>query len=111
MKRQFFVLAGLLLSLSALAAPLNGKALYQENCASCHGAAGKGDSAPKLAGDASQWSTRLFERAVLTGVDDRGRALKIAMPHWKEGSFKSDDGSAPSKKEVVAIQHYLRAVK
>lgn len=111
MKRQFVALAGLLLSLSALAAPLNGKALYQENCASCHGATGKGDSAPKLVGDASKWSSRLFERAVLSGVDDHGKPLKVAMPHWKEGSFKSDNGSAPSNKEVAAIQHYLRAVK
>ena len=57
------------------------------------------------------FSLKVFQRAVLTGVDDKGRALKLAMPHWKDASFQSDKGKAPSKDEVAAIQRYLRTVK
>ncbi len=114
MKRTIFSLTSLLLALctaSAMAAPLNGKALYQQNCASCHGATGKGGSAPLLAGDASKWNSKTFERAVLKGVDDKNRALKAPMPHWKDGSFVSDQGKAPTRAEVASIQRYLRTIK
>lgn len=101
----------LLCSACAFSAPLNGKTLYQQNCASCHGAEGKGGSAPKLAGDASKWNSKTFERAVLSGVDDKNRALKAPMPHWKDGSFVSDQGKAPTRAEIAAIQRYLRTIK
>ena len=113
---KFFTLAssGMLLSLCtayAFSAPLNGKILYSQNCASCHGTEGNGGSAPKLAGDASKWNSKTFERAVLSGVDDKNRALKSPMPHWKDGSFVSDKGKAPSRVEVASIHRYLKTIK
>lgn len=99
----------------AAAAALDGKVLFQTNCASCHGDTGTGGTGaikgPRLAGDASKWSSKLFVRAVLEGKDDEGKALDSAMPHWKDSSFAADKGAAPTKAEIVAIQKYLRTVK
>lgn len=111
MRNTCFALTTLFLCSAAVAAPPNGEQLFQENCASCHGQRGMGGSAPRLAGDASEWKTSLFERAVLTGIDDHGKPLKSPMPHWKDASFKMDDGTAPSKAEIEAIQHYLHKQK
>ncbi|SAL83084.1 Cytochrome c [Caballeronia choica] len=111
MKRTFIAVTMLWLCASVVAAPPDGKALYRENCASCHGQNGKGDTGPKLVGDASEWKTKLFERAVLNGIDDQGKPLKSPMPHWSRASFKSDNGVAPSKAEVDAIQQYLHTLK
>jgi mono/diheme cytochrome c family protein len=111
MKQSFLMVAMLFLSMSAVAAPPDGKALFQENCATCHGQSGQGGVGPKLVGDASEWKTKLFERAVLSGIDDEGKALKPPMPHWKDASFKSDKGAAPGTAEVDAIQRYLRTLK
>ncbi|MDN0083474.1 cytochrome c [Crenobacter sp. SG2305] len=111
MKIGFLAVTTLFLCEWAAAIPLDGKALYQENCASCHGPTGMGGAGPKLVGDASEWTPKLFERAVLRGIDDQGKALKTPMPHWEKGSFKTDKGAAPSKTEVDAIQHYLHALK
>ncbi|MFM0515353.1 c-type cytochrome [Paraburkholderia sp. RL17-373-BIF-A] len=63
---------------SVVAAPPDGNALYQENCASCHGQNGKSDTRPKLIGNASGWKTKLFERAVLNlnGIDDPGKSRR-----------------------------------
>lgn len=115
MKQLVIAMSSLLIALSASAAGLDGKALFQRNCASCHGDNGKGGTGevkgPPLAGDSSQWSLKVFQRAVLSGIDDKGKALESAMPHWKNASFQSDKGKAPSKAEVAAIHRYLRAVK
>jgi cytochrome c peroxidase len=87
MKRTIIAVTMLWLCASVVAAPPDGKALYQENCASCHGQNGKGDTGPKLVGDASEWKTKLFERAVLNGVDDQG----------KSGSFENSVGNAAQR--------------
>lgn len=103
------------MAFSVSAAELNGKALFMENCAVCHGNTGKGGKlqvkGPRLVGDATHWKLPIFQRAVLEGVDDNGRTLDAAMPHWKDSSFKADAGVAPRKEEVAAIYRYLRTVK
>ncbi|APC15084.1 cytochrome C [Pseudomonas frederiksbergensis] len=111
MKCAFFTLTTLLFCSSAMALPPDGEALFQENCSACHGPRGMGGSAPKLAGDASEWKSKTFERAVLNGVDDHGKPLKAPMPHWSGASFKADNGAKPSKLEVDAIQQYLHKQK
>lgn len=70
-----------------------------------------GLKAPKLVGDASTWDPKLFERAVLQGIDDEGKPLNMVMPHWGSSSFRTDSGKPPSKEEIDAIQRYLQAQK
>ncbi|MGV8863827.1 MAG: c-type cytochrome [Pseudomonas sp.] len=112
MKHAFFAITAMMSLCSfAMAAPPDGAALFQDNCSACHGPKGAGGSAPKLAGDASEWKSKVFERAVLSGIDDHGKPLKAPMPHWKTASFTADNGTAPSKAEVDAIQHYLHTQK
>jgi mono/diheme cytochrome c family protein len=114
---KLIALAGmaLMVSLGAQAATLDGKALFAQNCAACHGDTGKGGTGdvkgPKLVGDATNWSHKLFRRAVLEGKDDEGKALDPAMPHWKDASFQADKGKAPTPAEVAAIYRYLRTLK
>ena len=67
--------------------------------------------APKLVGDAANWTPELFERAVLKGIDDEGKPLNRVMPHWGSSSFSEDHGKPPSKAEIDAIQKYLRTLK
>jgi mono/diheme cytochrome c family protein len=64
MKCAFIAVTMLWLCASVVAAPPDGKALYQENCASCHGQNAKGDTGSKLVGDAREWQTKLFERGL-----------------------------------------------
>lgn len=111
MKRTFFAISAMALCSFAMASSPDGETLFQENCSACHGPRGMGGSAPKLAGDASEWKSKTFERAVLSGVDDHGKPLKAPMPHWNTASFSADKGAAPSKAEVDAIQHYLHMQK
>ena len=114
---KIFIVASTIacMSLSLAAAELSGKALYAENCAACHGDTGKGGTmeiqGPRLVGDATTWQLPIFQRAVLDGVDDKGRTLDAAMPRWKNSSFQADAGAAPRKDEVKAIYQYLRTVK
>jgi mono/diheme cytochrome c family protein len=111
MKIILLALVSALIPLQVFAAKLDGKSIYQENCISCHGDNAKGGSAPKLTGDASKWSRKLFQRAVLSGIDDNGKPLKSPMPHWKEVGFHNAPGKAPSLAEINAIQDYLRKIK
>lgn len=114
MKSLLFVVLTTLASVSVMAStiePLDGRVLFQENCSRCHGENGKGGAVLPLVGGASKWTLKLFQRAVLTGVDNKGHPLKSPMPHWKDASFKADNGAAPTKAEIAAIYQYLRTVK
>jgi mono/diheme cytochrome c family protein len=111
MKIILLTLASVLVPLSVFATKLDGKTIFSDNCVSCHGDKGQGASGPKLVGDASKWSRKNFQRAVLSGVDDNGKPLKSPMPHWKEVGFHNAPGKPPSLAEINAIQDYLRKIK
>lgn len=104
MKRLLIVGCALLSSLALAATPKGdakaGKTLFQTNCSGCHGTKAQGAFGPKLAGDAAKWKFTLFKRALTKGLDDKGKKLQPAMPH-----FKFTD------KEIANIQAYLKTLK
>lgn len=93
----------------------NGKQLYDQNCAVCHGAKaqGQGDFPNLTYTDAGigGWTVAQFNRAVRVGVDDAGAALAPTMPRWQASGFKTDFGHPPSPQEVSDIFGYLQTLK
>jgi len=104
------ILVLLLLCTSPVFAAYDGQDLYQQNCAVCHGDKAQGKIGPRLKGDSSKWSSHLFQRAVLNGIDDGGKQLKSPMPHWSNSSLKEDSGKPPTAAEIDAIQKYIRTL-
>lgn len=65
-----------------------GRTLYADNCASCHGSQGEGDTAPGLndepdhvAGD-PDWTPQLLGIVARDNMDDQGVSLDPSMPKW-----------------------------
>ncbi|GGJ34674.1 c-type cytochrome [Deinococcus roseus] len=104
MKHVLLIGCTLLASAALAATPKGdakaGKTLYQTNCSGCHGAKAEGMVGPKLAGDAAKWKFNLFKRALIKGIDDKGKKLKPPMPQ-----FKFTD------KQIANIQAYLKTLK
>ena len=92
-----------------------GKQLYDQNCAMCHGATaqGQGDFPNLTYTDAGigGWGIWQFNRAVRVGVDDVGATLSQTMPRWQASGFKTDAGSPPTAQEVSDIFGYLKTLK
>lgn len=82
----------------------DGKAIYTANCAGCHGPQAKGAVGPSLK-DAASWKYDLFKRAVLTGVDNQGKALKPMMPHFGTTGFA---GKKPTDAQLKALQAFIK---
>ena len=94
-----FLLVALLTSAAGAASAANatnGKALFDKNCASCHGANAAGGvkvggaTAPDLrwsrigpAGKNYRGNESLIQRAILSGKDEDGGDLDAAMPRWQ----------------------------
>ena len=89
-----------------------GMSIYEADCASCHGAGGKGGIAVGDAVSADiRWSTLsklnppytdvLLRRAILDGIDQTGKPLNANMPRWR-GRL-----SAGQVSEVIAYLHTL----
>jgi mono/diheme cytochrome c family protein len=93
--------------------PTAGKALYQTNCASCHGADGAGGikvgdaTAPDIRwsgiGETFNNDAALVRRAILTGQDEEGKDVDAAMPRFKG---KLTDAQAD---DIVAFLQTLKA--
>jgi mono/diheme cytochrome c family protein len=81
---------------------ISGAKLYTANRQSCHGvkAVGMPKLGPVLKGEVAGWSFNLFERAVLTGVDDMGKT-----------GFARDNGKAPTDTQLRDLQAYLKTLK
>ncbi len=97
-----------LLSLSAQveAAAADGKAIFEGNCAGCHGPQAKGAVGPSLK-NAANWKYDLFKRAVLMGKDSQGKALKPPMPLFGQVGFS---GKKPTDTQLKALQTYLKTI-
>ncbi|GAA4001123.1 hypothetical protein GCM10022631_09720 [Deinococcus rubellus] len=109
----------LALTVPALAASNSsgGAAIYQANCAACHGAKEQGGIGPALNNEvsgkdlAAQWSYAVFSRALLKGLDDHGRAFKAPMPIFGKVGFASAPHKAPTPAQMKALQAYLKTLK
>ncbi len=92
-----------------------GKVLYDQNCAVCHGATaqGQGDFPNLTYTDAGigGWGIWQFNRAVRVGVDDVGATLDQTMPRWQAAGFKTDGGNPPTAQEISDIFGYLKTLK
>ena len=84
-----------------------GKKLFTDNCVQCHGANGQGVIGKKLAGDAAYWDFWVFQRTVITGLDDEGKKLKI-MPVFETTGFIKPKGVMPTDHDLRNIQAYLK---
>ena len=84
-----------------------GKKLFTDNCVRCHGAKGQGWVGKKLAGDAAYWDFPVFQRAVMTGIDDEGKKLKV-MPVFEVTGFINPKGVMPTDHDLENIQAYLK---
>jgi len=63
---------------------------------------------PGLKGEVAGWKFSFFKRAVLTAVDDVGKTLSQAMPHWGKQGFA---GKSPTDAQLRDLQAYLKSLK
>ncbi len=84
-----------------------GKTLFTDNCQRCHGAHGQGGVGKKLAGDAAYWDFNIFQRAVMTGIDDENKQMKV-MPVFGKVGFTKPKGAIPTDANLQNIQAYLK---
>ncbi|OLV19165.1 c-type cytochrome [Deinococcus marmoris] len=114
MKRFILRSLALVLTLSvpvfAVPGAPGGPVIYRANCASCHGAAGKGGIGPALS-DSATWSYAVFSRALLKGLDDHGNAFKSPMPTFGKTGFAGAPHTAPTPAQMKALQAYLKTLK
>lgn len=87
-------------------APVNGQALYVNNCAGCHGAQGQGGVGPGLTASAG-WPEADFQAAVLHGKGQGGRTLAPVMPRFAETGL---DGEEATPEQIDAIHAYVKGL-
>jgi len=91
--------------------------IYNDNCAICHGNKGEGyskDVVPdgavlihKLAGDSAYWDFAVFKTAVMDGVDDKKRPMRVMPVFGKAGLFEPK-GQMLTDNDLKNIQAYMR---
>lgn len=113
-------LAGLVLPLSAIAAEMDGKALFQKNCAACHQASGKGIAGafPALAGNAFVQGPAQDPATVLLkgrgGMPDFSASLSdadlAAVLSYVRASW-GNSAAALTEQQVAVLRAELQATK
>ena len=93
--------------------------LYNDNCAVCHGNKGEGypkevvpDGAvriKKLAGDSAYWDFAVFKAAVMDGMDDHGKPMRI-MPVFAKVGLYTPEGQIMTDDDVMNIQAYMKTL-
>ena len=92
---------------------VSGARLYANNCQTCHGVGAVGVSGvgPALKGEVANWRFDLFKRAVMRGIDEKGKLLKTAMPRWSIHGLKSSVSTVPTDGQLIELQAYLKSLK
>ena len=108
--------------------PVDGRSAYQESCAGCHGADGRGDGAaagglatapPDLTMIAAR-NDGVFPRdQVMSTIDglDRGAHFSAAMPEFGAGDLgdtvivESDGLGTPVPEGLLALTDYLESIQ
>lgn len=112
MKQKFLWVVTLMIAAVVYAAPnaANGQTIYTTYCQGCHapGAVGVQGVGPALKGDVANWKFEEFKAAVLTGVNNKGAALKPMMPRWGTTGF---GGKKPTDAQLEDLQAYLKSLK
>lgn len=93
--------------------------LYNDNCAICHGNKGEGypkevvpDGAvriKKLAGDSAYWDFAVFKGAVVDGLDDHGKPMRV-MPVFGKVGYFTPAGGIPTDDDIKNIQAYIQSL-
>jgi mono/diheme cytochrome c family protein len=93
------------------------KDLYNDNCAICHGNKGEGypkevvpDGAvriKKLAGDSGYWDFATFKAAVVDGMDDHQRPMRV-MPAFGKVGLYEPPGQMLTDEDLMGIQSYIQ---
>lgn len=86
--------------------PVDGRAVYAQSCAACHGADGRGQAGyyPPLAGNADLWKDRLFPVLVVL----HGLSGPIAVEGVRYDSAMPSFGHL-SDAQIAAVVNYVRA--
>lgn len=92
--------------------------LYNDNCAICHGNKGEGyakDVVPdgavrikKLAGDSAYWDFAVFKSAVVEGLDDHGKPMRL-MPVFGKVGLYVPAGQMLTDDDLKNIQAYMQS--
>jgi mono/diheme cytochrome c family protein len=83
---------------AALAA--EGESVWQFNCGSCHGATGKGGTAPAI-------NSKQF---LQSATDDQARTLvAVGIPGSKMSAFSLDFGGPLTSEQIKSVVAYIRA--
>lgn len=107
---SIFALIGMTISAHAATDIMAGKKIYDDNCKRCHGVTAGGGIGKKLKGDAAFWPAATFNRAVLTGIDDEGRKMKVLMPVWGKTGLTKPKGVLPTDADLSNVQAYLQSL-
>ena len=108
--------------------PIDGRTAYLENCASCHGADGKGDgpmarglavAPPDLTMIAARNSGVFPTNQVMSTIDglDRGAHFSDAMPEFGAGDMGAtviveEDGlGTPVPMQLLVLTEYLQSIQ
>ena len=120
--RAMIVLATLALGACVEQKPVDGAALFAENCASCHGADAKGDadmaaglgkSIPDLTQIAARNGGVFDHDAVMSTIDGLHRSDDNPMPEFGDGDMGEIImvGSTPIPAELFALANYLHSIQ
>ena len=125
---RYLVILAVLGAAACVEEPIDGRVAYQENCASCHEVAAKGDgpiaaglttAPPDLTMIAARNGGVFPTDQVMSTIDglDRGEHFSTAMPEFGAGDMGAtviveEDGlGTPVPMQLLALAEYLESIQ